>query len=239
MPLPRFTSGRIGRLSYDVVNQAFDKIEGPQNGGNRREFSDSISDVFAVLITGVHPTNPSRYSFVEIQYDGFALSPTSIVSGGRTSSNGTDTFAYPAIGAGAAEGDKVLVASVFTLDGTNAFRIIREAQSITFPAIISASSVIVADVRWRYTMSRVNGTVTGTAYPSWTTVGASFTGYNGAENVTDASGIYGVGMQPPQTGSATFSMKRQPIKNGVVVPVTIDANGTAMFSIPNGYKVTC
>jgi len=239
MPLPRFTSGRLGRLSYDVVNQAFDKIERPENAGIRGEFDDSISDVFAVLLTGVHPTNASRYSFVEIQYDGYAMSPTSIVSGGRTSSNGTDSFAFPAIGAGYGEGDKVLVVSMFLADGSNVFRIVREAQSVTFPAIVSSSTVIVADAKWRYTMARVNGTVTGSAYPTWTSVGASFPAYNGAENVTDANGIYGVGMQPPQTGSATFSMKRQPIKNGVVVPVTIDANGTASFSLPNGYKVTC
>lgn len=233
MPLPRFSSGRVGRLSYDVVNQAFDKIERPEDTGSRTPFEEHPTDVFYAFITGVHPTVPTRFSFIEIQHDGPADLPTSSVSGGRTSSDGTDQFAYPAIGTGATEGDRVLVVSMFTKDGLNIFRIIPRGNAGSFPARIVSSTTITTNVKWQYQVKRV--TVSGTAFSD--AQSNTSPALNGAESVADAPPVFGVGMQPPTSG--TLQMIRQPIRNNVIVTVCDDGGGNLVFSMPNGYRVIC
>lgn len=103
----------------------------------------------------------------------------------------------------------------------------------TFSARVVSSTVITANKSWKYTIRRVTATVGG--------VFTDESGYsnedavNGCENPTDSSSSYGVGMWP----APGMSLTRQPIKSGVVVTVVVDGNGVNVFSVPNGYKVTC
>jgi hypothetical protein len=102
-----------------------------------------------------------------------------------------------------------------------------------FSARIVGNAVITANKSWKYTIRRVTATLGG--------VFTDESGYsneeavNGAENPTDSSTSYGVGMWPI-TG---ITLTRQPIKNGTVVSVIVDGGGVNVFSTPNGYKVNC
>lgn len=103
----------------------------------------------------------------------------------------------------------------------------------TFSARVVSSTVITANKSWKYTIRRVTATLGG--------VFTDESGYsneeavNGAENPTDASTSYGVGMWPV----SGLTLVRQPIKAGTVVTVGVDSGGVNVFSVPNGYKVTC
>lgn len=65
----------------------------------------------------------------------------------------------------------------------------------------------------------------------------TFSARNGAENVPDASGVYGVGSRI--IGNLLLLPERQPIQNNVVVMVSTSSDGVRFFSVPNGYRIEC
>jgi hypothetical protein len=249
MPFPKFTSGRSGRLTFDTLNELFSRVEALEGNSERKRWSvRPQSDAFFARV-GVNNTgNTSQWAFTEVNRlfnaSGAPLDPASWsdVVGGRNSSgtlsNGTvSTFAYPLVGTGLSTGDIHPVVATYNSEGDLLYvPIVASGTSSSFPAQIISNTVVIANLRWQYTCKRVfiDTAGTGWAIPSG---GTQFNALNGPEFVSDAAPVYGVGMQPPQSG--TLQMIRQPIRAGVIVMMALDATGRHFFSMPNGYKVIC
>lgn len=252
MTFPRFTSGGSGRLTFDVMNELFarvEKLEGKARPGGL-ELPQMKHAFFAKVTAQNVSPNQHQFSFAEVcrkdpqtAYGG-TLDPAAWtpVNGGQTSAGvplagGTvSSFRYPLIGSGITVGTILpIVASVD--EGGNLVYVPIQATAATssFAAKILSASALVANVKWAYVVRKVesNG---GGGYNEITT-SPDRVAFNGAENANDAAPVFGVGMQPPQSG--TLQMIRQPIRQDVVVVVTDDGAGRLVFSMPNGYRVIC
>lgn len=248
MPFPKFTSGRSGRLTFDTLNELFSRVEALEGNSERKRWSvRPQSDAFFARV-GVNNTgNSSQWAFTEVNRlfnaSGAPLDPASWadVVGGRNSSgtlsNGTvSTFAYPLVGTGLATGAIHPVVASYNSEGDLLYvPIVASGTSSSFPAKIATVTVITANLKWKYTCTpqRVNQ-----AFDNFENIPGSgnIDALNGAEVLPDST-TFGVGMQPPLTG--TLQMIRQPIRVGIVVTLTLDAAGRHSFSMPNGYKVIC
>jgi hypothetical protein len=251
MPFPKFTSGGSGRLTFDVMNELFarvEKLEGKARPSGL-ELPQMKHAFFAKVTAQNLSPNQHQFSFAEVcrqnpqtAYSG-TLDPAAWtpVNGGQTSAGvplagGTvSSFRYPIIGSGITVGTILpIVASVDEKGNLVYVPIQAGGGSVSFPAKIVSSTSVTLNQQWRYTVRRVQRTPGGfTDVPGAPDV----TAWNGAEYVIDAPPIFGVGMQPPQSG--TLQMIRQPILNFVVVIVTDDGFGELVFSMPNGYRVIC
>ena len=66
MEFPRLTSGGSGRLTFDVVNDMFERIEALEGKGIPRKLhKDYASDIFPAKITTENPAAPGQYQFTE------------------------------------------------------------------------------------------------------------------------------------------------------------------------------
>lgn len=247
---PRFTRGSAGGLSFSTMNEIFDRIEtlesGPSDASSRRR--GRLQPFLGKLVT-LKTGSTREWSFVEVTYPASLLisvtAPT--VEGGRSSSDGADPFAYPAVGDGLSPNQIVMLFPMnrdsSTVQGTPPDPL---NGKLMFHAMPIPSQDMVAQVvgytqlavgRWSYNLQRVDITVAqGVASYLIPPAEPIFIGYNGAENAVDGNGSYGVGSVPP--GGVT-SLTRNPIKTGTVVTVTRDRNGYWNFSVPNGYTVAC
>lgn len=250
MPFPKFTSGGSGRLTFDVMNELFarvEKLEGNARPGGL-ELPQMKHAFFAKVTAQNTGTNAHQFSFAEVcrqnpqtAYGGtFDPAAWVQVNGGQTSAGvplagGTvSAFRYPLIGSGITVGSILpIVASVDEKGNLVYVPIQASSGTVSFPARIVGNSVISANSRWLYQIRRV--VVSANAFSDSQTDTSQ--ALNGAENVTDAPPVFGVGMQPPTSG--TLQMIRQPIRNNVVVVVTDDGAGKLVFSMPNGYRVVC
>lgn len=250
MAFPRFTKGRAGGLTFDTMNEVFDRIEALEGSlGTASAKSRGRMQPFLGRLLTLKPGTSNEWSFSEVTYPASLLisvaSPD--VQGGRRSTDGVDPYAYPAVGEGLTPNQVVML-----------FPMNRDSSTVTgtppdprngkliFHAMPVPSQDVVAQVvgytamttgKWRYSVQRADIVVTGTSTAYFINPNeAIFTAYNGAENPTDSAGSYGVGSAPP---GAITSLTRNPIKVGTVVTVTRDRNGYWTFSVPNGYSVTC
>jgi len=241
MEFPRLTSGGSGRLTFDVVNDMFERIEALEGKGIPRKLhKDYASDIFPAKITTENPAAPGEYQFTE--QSRFPANGSFVSINGRRSSgyiNGVFTnYATPAIAqAGLPSG------SILYLLGRDNQAGKLEYLSVSSPAqsgggtvaLIQSATVITANLRWKYSVIEAEYFTTQNIFTA--AVGAtSFFAWNGAENTTDSTSK-GVGFVPSSNAAAIYT--RQPIKNGIAVEIIKDKNGLAMFSIPNGYKVVC
>lgn len=250
MPFPRFTSGGSGRLTFDVMNELFarvEKLEGKARQGGL-ELPQMKHAFFAKVTAQNVSPNQHQFSFAEVcrkdpqtAYGG-TLDPAAWtpVNGGQTSAGvplagGTvSSFRYPLIGSGITVGTILpIVASVD--EGGNLVYVPIQASggTISYPARIVSNTVLTTNLRWLYQVKKV--VVSGNSFSDAQTDTSA--ALNGAETLSDASPVFGVGMQPPT--SATLQMIRQPIRNNLVVVVTDDGAGKLVFSMPNGYRVVC
>lgn len=248
MPFPKFTSGRSGRLTFDVLNELFDRVEALEKNGERSPWSISAPrDAFFAKVGVGSAVNTDQFSFTEVCRDlsvqGTALDPAAwtSVTGGRSSvgidktTGATTLFAYPLVGAGLVQDTIVTAVATADTTGNVVYIPVQTAVGNTFPAQIVSNAVITANLRWKYTCKRVSVDSAGTGWVI-PTGGSTFTALNGPEAIGDAPPVYGVGMQPPT--SPTLQMIRQPIRTGTIVIMNNDT-GRYSFSIPNGYKVIC
>ena len=240
MEFPRLTSGGSGRLTFDVVNDMFERIEALEGKGIPRKLhKDYASDIFPAKITTENPAAPGQYQFTEQERT--ATNTYQSINGRRSSGYLLGVFtnyATPAIAqAGLPSG------SILYLLGRDNQAGKLEYLSVSSPAqtgggtvaLIQSATAITANLRWKYSVIEAQYTTAQNIFTA--VVGAtSFFAWNGAENVTDTATTYGVGFIP-QTPSPVLT--RQPIRVGVSVEIIRDKNGLAMFSIPNGYKVVC
>lgn len=248
MPFPRYTRGSAGSLSFSTMNEVFDRIEAleqPAATSGGRKFKPVA---FLGKIGAQKPNTTNQWAFSEVCYEASLLTlQFPIVQGGRQSSDGTDLFAYPAVGENLVTGQVVMLfpmnrdsstisgSAPSPLNGKLMFHAMRIPSQDCVARIAGSTSI--GTGQWRYSVQLCDGTVSGSSILWIVQNGAAtFTAYNGAEAVADAPSSYGVGSSPP---GAVTSITRQPIKNGVVVNCTQDRNGNWTFCIPNGYAVTC
>lgn len=250
MPFPKFTSGGSGRLTFDVMNELFarvEKLEGKARPGGL-ELPQMKHAFFAKVTAQNASPNQHQYSFAEVcrqnpqtAYSG-TLDPAAWtpVNGGQTSAGvplagGTvSSFRYPLIGSGITVGTILpIVASVDEKGNLVYVPIQAGGGSVSFPARIISSSIITPNSRWLYSVKRV--IVSGTSFSD--AQSNAVNALNGPEIIGDSPPSYGVGMQPPT--NPTPQLIRQPIRNNVIVVVCDDGAGNLVFSIPNGYKVIC
>ena len=240
MEFPRLTSGGSGRLTVDVVNDMFERIEALEGKGIPRKLhKDYASDIFPAKITTENPAAPGQYQFTEQERT--AANTYQSINGRRSSGYLLGVFtnyATPAIAqAGLPSG------SILYLLGRDNQAGKLEYLSVSSPAqtgggtvaLIQSATPITANLRWKYSVIEAEYFTTQNIFTA--AVGAtSFFAWNGAENTTDSTSK-GVGFVPSSNAAAIYT--RQPIKNGIAVEIIRDKNGLAMFSIPNGYKVVC
>lgn len=241
MEFPRLTSGGSGRLTFDVVNDMFERIEALEGKGIPRKLhKDYASDIFPAKITTENPAKPGEYQFTEQERT--ATNTYQSINGRRSSGYLLGVFtnyATPAIAqAGLPSGSILYLLGRDNQDGK------LEYLSVSSPAqtgggtvaLIQSATVITANLRWKYSVIEAEYFTTQNIFTA--AVGAtSFFAWNGAENVGDTSTGYGVGFIPQSNPSLVLT--RQPIRSGVAVEIIRDKNGLAMFTVPNGYKVVC
>jgi hypothetical protein len=255
MPFPKFTSGGSGRLTFDVMNELFarvEKLEGKARPGGL-ELPKMKHAFFARVTAQNTGANAHQFSFAEVcrqnpqtAYSG-TLDPAAWtpVNGGQTSAGvplagGTvSSFRYPLIGSGIAVGTILpIVASVDEKGNLVYVPIQAGGGSVSFPARIVGYQNIEPEKSWRYSVKRAVVAATATQL-DFTDISDPMDAWNGAEWVVDSpsSSVFGVGMEPQP--SPTLQLIRQPIRVGVHVVVVDDGNGKLVFSMPNGYKVIC
>lgn len=243
MSLPRFTSGRVGKLSFQQLNEMFDRLEALELKVDRGDGANTYSGenrklIVLLKLTSKHATLP-LFNFTEMVLTSVLTTPLTYTTldGGRTASDGTNLFAYPFVSTTAAVGDLVAAIAVNSRttsigDGGLCYLPVGgggSSTSTTFAAKVTGAGGS-APV-FSYTCIEVEG---GSLAAKAGAV--SFTAKNGAEVPTDATGSYGVGFAPP---TAVATLTRKAIKVNTVVMVTKDAAGTYVFNCVNGYGVTC
>ena len=243
MSLPRFTSGRVGKLSFQQLNEMFDRLEALElkvdRGDGAKGYSGENRKLIVLLkLTSKHATLP-LFNFTEMTLAGiFPSSVTYVVlDGGRTASDGTNLYAYPFVSTTAAVGDLVAAIAVnqrstVLPDGGLCYLPVGgggSSTSTTFAAKVTIAGGT-APV-FSYTLIEVEGASLAAKAGA-----VAFIAKNGAEVPSDVQGSYGVGFAPP---TAVASLTRKAIKVNTVVMVTKDAAGTYVFNCVNGYGVTC
>ena len=243
MSLPRFTSGRVGKLSFQQLNEMFDRLEALELKVDRGDGANTYSGenrklIVLLKLPSKHATLP-LFDFTEMILVGIFTSSVSyvVLDGGRTASDGTNQYAYPFVSTTAAVGDLVAAIAVNQRstalpDGGLCYLPVGgggSSTSTTFAAKITNATG--AAPVFAYTLIEVEGASLAAKAGA-----VAFIAKNGAEVPTDATGSYGVGFAPP---TAVASLTRKAIKVNTVVMVTKDAAGTYVFNCVNGYGVTC
>ncbi len=239
MTFPQFISGSSGRLSFHHLNETFDRIEKLERKPNSLQTQLPKTEIFAAKVLAVQG---QQASFVQVMPSATLANSWTEVPQGIRSTDGSNHFAFPIIDANVAADEIVFLTPANAPDGTEIFLVVRAKQdSATFAAIITGSTALTGSATlrkaWRYTIRNFTMSVTGTNI-TYTATGTDLSAYNGAENNTDTTTVFGVGMKPDVSPTSP-TLVRQPIKNGTVVIVTKQTDGTNIFSMPNGYEVTC
>jgi len=239
MTFPQFISGSSGRLTFNHLNEIFDRIEKLERKPNSLDTKMESTEIFAARVLAV---SGQQASFVQVMPSATAANNWTDVPLGIRSSDGSNQFAFPIIDANLAGDEIVFLTPANAPDGTEIFLVVRAKQdSATFAAIITGSAALTGSATlrkaWKYTIRKVttNASSTNITYAG---TGNDLFAYNGAENNTDTTTVFGVGMKPDVT-PVSPTLVRQAIKTNTVVVVTRQTDGTNIFSMPNGYEVTC
>lgn len=240
MPFPRFTSGRTGNLTFSLLNEMMERIEAVERaaGANPMKMPGQLPP-FLARVVSVNPSSGIEYEFEEVAYPtSHSISSPVVVSGGRTSRQDSNLYAFPLIGSGLSTGQVVFAFPVYDQDSRLVFHTVEAAGgAMTKVARVVSAVALQANVRWSYTMQPVKSDPNSPSpNVAWISDGPTFVALNGSENVTDSATIKGIGAEPPTGPTYT----RMPIKSGVIAPCTLEPNGSWwVFSVPNGYKVVC
>lgn len=233
MTLPRFTAGAVGRLTFRDLNEAFEAIDQLRKATDQKlEEQLARRRIVLARITGKQGDD---YSWEEIERTTgttYAVRPN-----GRTSAEGSNQYANPIVGLGQvtlAIGDNVSIASAYSSTGQLYYVPLAVAGGGgAIPAIVLGSSQI-GNQQWSYSCKEA---IRSGGFWIQKPNAQTFTALNGAENVPDASGVYGVGSRI--IGNLLLLPERQPIQNGVTVMVSTSSDGIRFFSVPNGYRIEC
>lgn len=249
MTLPRFTQGQVGRLSFNDINAAFERIDDVSRNSDATRTPGRIAgEMVLARINDPDPSNPGAFSFIEVTRDstsGTSLHTPAMANNqpiSRTSNDGQSDFGFPVIasaGVTPVPGEIMLIVSQYTEDGALYYvPIAAGAQGGTaeFWSIVSATSA--GSNRWRYSMASAQWNAQSSDFIV-STIGQR-NGYNTAEWAIDSTS-YGVGFIPAGTPS---QIVRQPIKAGTIVRADrinrLDpTNFDLAFTVPNGYRIVC
>lgn len=260
----RFTRGRLGRLSFDVLNEIFarlDRLEGVPGRPRRVKYDPRL--IFRAKIIDVRANQGSdsggfaqEASFDEVVIDG--LDPGAVLTGGRTSYDNrttqSDPFHEPIIGNGLTAGSTVFVHPTNTVRGKLRYLVISGAAAagrVSAPYVIESATEITTNQSqkmWRYSLNPlvINATTTNRIDSIAGAATAFIFAFNLTEFNTDANNQYGLGFRPDIVPGPGPTLVRQPIKIGTVVEVfswpnsnTSGPTPISYFLAPNGYEVTC
>jgi hypothetical protein len=239
MPLPRFTSGQVGKLTFAHLNEAFDRIENV-DPELRASASPILGRVILARITGQSGSGASiKGSFQEVAVDNPTATSLSysVVEGGITSATSAGTYGAPIVFPVSAIGTVVPILAHVAVNGALYFRECSAAAASASVRVgrVKTATTITANAKWLYTLTDI--AVSNMATAQYVATGAAdFTALNGCEEAVDvaAQRNIGVGTIHPVGSTAT----RQAIKVDTVV-TCIPTAGGFVFSIPNGYSFVC
>ena len=241
MTFPQFISGSDGRLTFSTLNETFDRIERLERRESvYRNRQTERREIFPAKILSV---SGSLGSFVEVAPSATQPNSWTEVPQGIRSTDGANVFAFPIVGSGLSADSVVFLTPANAPDGTEIYLVVQgqSATSNTFAAIVTAAAALSGSgatrKAWKYTIRRFTTTETSTNV-TYAETGSNLFAYNGCENNTDSTTVFGVGLKPDVTPTAP-TLVRQPIKIGTVVLCVTEPSGLNFFSIPNGYEVTC
>lgn len=231
MTLPRFTSGRVGNLEFQHLNEAFDRIDALGSAPERLSFKGEVFHrVILVKVTGVNGTGATATgSFVEVALATVPSQTYTPISGGITSASGANTYAFPIVAPVPPVDAIVPVVAHISNDGKLYF--VQAVAPSTLQMLRILSSTATTGTQWRYDVQPVRWSA------GWVDDGLVAYGYNGCEFVGDiaASRTIGTGTIHPDTADAV----RKPLRNNLVVGPALKQGTDWVFSIPNGYEFTC
>jgi hypothetical protein len=240
MTFPQFITGATGRLTFSTLNETFDRIEKLERSESvYRNRASEKTEIFPAKILSV---SGSLGAFVEVAPSATQPNSWTEIPNGIRSTDGTNVYATPIVGSNLAVDRVVFLHASNAPDGSEIYLVV-EGQSVsnTFAAIITASTALTGSAAtrkaWKYTLKRFAATETTTNI-TYTGTGPDLFAYNGCENNTDSTTVFGVGLKPDVTPAAP-TLVRQPIKTGTVVLCVTESSGLNFFSVPNGYEVTC
>jgi hypothetical protein len=256
MPLPRFNSGSVGRLSFEHLNELFESVERLKT--LLPEPSARVPDTTIVArITG--STATGAHTWTEVMPRTAATAGAVFLweerDGGAKSGASTDPDYDPAFliadfawnGTSPAPARMpnnavVVMRKLRRKDGKNAWIILQSVGAgTTFAAKITASALTAPAAGcgggtvqgWLYDWGEVYRTSAGVM--EWTAGGRSSASLGKARNGAERDCTSGVGGAPPNGVSET----NQAIANGTVVTMTLDSNGQPFFSLTNDRNITC
>lgn len=237
MTLPRFTSGKVGKLEFHHLNEAFDRIENvdPSMPSAHRQI---LGRVILARVTGTSGSgNSTKGSFQEVAVTTPGSNSYNAVTGGVSSTVGSDPFGAPIVFPVSAIGAIVPILGHVSGDGKLYFR---ECSSVSTGSgvragKITAATQITANTKWLYTLTDVQVLTLATATYQATGVG-SFQALNGCEEAVDVPANRNIGVGTVHVAGSQAT--RQPIKVDTIVTCVPTAGGF-VFSIPNGYGFVC
>ncbi len=235
MTLPRFTSGRVGNLEFQHLNETFDRLDA-LDGRAERPVRRSVASSGMILayVKSYSGTGISALaSFDEYALDALGSSVYVKVDGGVTSKEGTDEYATPIVYPVPPIGSIVPIFPHVAKDGKLYFKAIDSEGTSGRIGKVMGGAQIVANKSWLYTLKNVAWDY---ALNQFTELNGDFEAINGCENRTDdlAARRIGVGTIYPQGANAV----RKQIAQDVVV-TCVKTAGPYVFSVPNGYEFTC
>lgn len=237
MTLPRFTSGKVGKLEFHHLNEAFDRIENvdPSMPAGTRQI---LGRVILARVQGQSGSgNAAKGSFVEVAVTSPGSDTYNAVSGGVTSTVGADAFGAPIVFPVPPIGTVVPILGHVAADGKLYFRQCAAASSSASVRAgrITQTTQITANTKWLYTLTDVQVQTLATAQYQATGVG-SFQALNGCEEAVDVPANRNIGVGTVHVVGSTAT--RQPIKVDTIVVCIPTLNGY-VFSVPNGYSFAC
>ena len=241
MTFPQFITGATGRLTFSTLNETFDRIEQLERRESvYRSRGSEKTEIFPAKILSV---SGNLGAFVEVAPSATTPNSWTELPNGIRSTDGTNAYATPIVGSNLAPDRVVFLVASNAPDGSEIFLVVegQSSASNTFAAIITAATALTGSAAarkaWKYTLKRFTATETTTNI-TYAGTGPDLFAYNGCENNTDSTTVFGVGLKPDVT-PASPTLVRQPIKTGTVVVCVTESSGLNFFSVPNGYEVTC
>jgi len=240
MTLPRFSSGQVGALTFDTLNQVFEFVD-QERGKRDSAFGTNLkpNQVLVSRILARHPTLTTRYKWEEVAWNGLTYQPNAV----RSSTWAGNEYKYPVVSevaldtgsiqsihAHAAEGNQTDLGLVYVpMRSTPA--------SPVFSAKITGATLIASNpLRWKYSWQEVKRSDISDTWVVQARSGPD--AFNGCEwTGQDGPLVFGVGLTLQSAGFA--SLVRQSIRTEVIVMMTESPSGKFWFSVPNQFKATC
>jgi len=263
MPLPRFTSGSLGRLTFADINEICEAAEVVQRFAreySRNPAEDSVrKDLFVTLSRPPSTAPVGDVAFAEVILTSsvelippyWQLAPNGITSGAHKLANGQpnpnyqpcyflrSVTAYHPL-------DLVGVARLTWIrskEGRGYWIITaRERRAETFPAMITnktpTTPAPLGGSRWLYGWQEMVHTPGSSAF---TIPFAGMYGGTGAPNgaIQYGTALNGAEYSTPQAGGSSATVTRLAIQIGEIVSMSFDNNSGAFFHARNEYSVNC